>query len=316
MKKKFGILLVCMTLVITFTVVIPIENVKATGPIANFTFTPPNPVKTDIIQFTDTSTDPDGTIVSRWWNFGDGYYSDLQNPIHCYYVEGVYSVTLTVEDDNGMADHITKQINLMNNPPTATIDSISPNPSGEGELVSFSGHGTDTDGTIVAYDWESSIDGHLSSSATFSSSTLSTGTHTILFKVKDDNDAWSSVVTESLEIISSTMHVKSIEMSTETKTYFWGEWTRTRALATITIVDGNNNPVEGAIVSGDWSGLTSGGNNAGITDSHGEVTPLYLYSYWVWDAQGTFTFTVDNVIKSGWTYDESANLETSDSITV
>lgn len=99
-------------------------------------------------------------------------------------------------------------------------------------------------------------------------------------------------------------------VSTKTSNYWW--WTRTRALATVTIVDSGNNPLEGATVSGHWSGLTSD-SDSGTTNSDEKVT---LSSNWVWSAQGTFTFTVDNVEKSGWTYDESANVETSDSITV
>jgi hypothetical protein len=80
----------------------------------------------------------------------------------------------------------------------------------------------------------------------------------------------------------------------------------------VTIYDESGNPVDGATVSGHWSGLTSD-TDSGTTDSSGKVV---LYSNWVWFASGTFTFTVDNVEKSGYIYDSSANKETSDSITV
>ena len=73
-------------------------------PTANFTYTPVNPMNKTVIQFTDTSFDSDGTIVSWWWNFGDHYYSDLQNPVHCYYVNGTYTTSLTVTDDSGGTD--------------------------------------------------------------------------------------------------------------------------------------------------------------------------------------------------------------------
>ena len=82
-------------------------------PTANFTYTPNNPTNTTVIHFTDTSTDPDGTIVSWWWNFGDHYYSDLQNPIHCYYMNGEYTVTLTVKDNNGASSTFTVYINVI-----------------------------------------------------------------------------------------------------------------------------------------------------------------------------------------------------------
>ena len=51
--------------------------------------------------FTDTSTDSDGTIASRSWNFGDGTTSTAANPSKTYAAAGTYSVTLTVTDDKG-----------------------------------------------------------------------------------------------------------------------------------------------------------------------------------------------------------------------
>ena len=91
-------------------------------------------------------------------------------------------------------------ISAPNQAPTAYIDSISPNPAYKGQTVSFSGHGTDPNGSIVAYEWSSSIDAFLSSSNSFSSSALSIGTHTIHFKVKDDDGTWSTEATATLTI--------------------------------------------------------------------------------------------------------------------
>ena len=87
-----------------------------------------------------------------------------------------------------------------NIPPSAYIDSIIPNPATYGEPVTFSGHGEDPDGTITEYKWESSIDGWLSSEASFSTSNLQVGTHTIYFSVKDDDNAWSTPATDELTI--------------------------------------------------------------------------------------------------------------------
>ena len=93
-----------------------------------------------------------------------------------------------------------------NQPPTAYIDSITPDPATQGtDTVSFTGHGTDSDGSVVAYSWRSSIDGQLSTSSSFSkpASELSEGTHTIYFKVKDNDGAWSTEDTEALTIESA-----------------------------------------------------------------------------------------------------------------
>lgn len=83
-------------------------------------------------------------------------------------------------------------IAMPNTPPTAYIDSITPNPIVTGENITFTGHGTDSDGSIVAYEWRSSIDGVIGNTATFKTSTLSKGTHTIYFRVKDNSGAWSN----------------------------------------------------------------------------------------------------------------------------
>ena len=81
----------------------------------------------------------------------------------------------------------------------ATIVSITPNPATVGQTVSFNGHGTTDVGIISDWIWTSNIDGTLSQSEDFISSTLSQGTHTIKFKVKD-NDQWSEYATSTLTI--------------------------------------------------------------------------------------------------------------------
>jgi PKD repeat protein len=96
--------------------------------------------------------------------------------------------------------------------PSAYIDSMSPNPADSGASVSFSGHGSDSDGTIAGYSWDSSINGHLSDSASFSTAALSGGTHTISFSVKDDDGAWSSVVTQSLAVVANSAPAAYIDI--------------------------------------------------------------------------------------------------------
>ena len=106
----------------------------------------------------------------------------------------------------------------------------------------------------------------------------------------------------------SKMHVASINMALKTAGI------NTSALATVTVVDADNNPVEGATVYGQWSNATSD-TDSGVTDGNGEVT-LQSDNIKRAPAGKTFTFTVDNVALSGWTYDSSANIKTTDSISV
>ncbi len=89
----------------TVTVTAPTANQP---PVADFTFT-----CTDLsCNFTDASTDNDGTVVGFAWDFGDGGTSTLQNPGHTYAAAGTYSVTLTVTDDLGATGAVTKSVSV------------------------------------------------------------------------------------------------------------------------------------------------------------------------------------------------------------
>ncbi len=61
------------------------------------------------VSFTDDSFDADGSIVSRLWSFGDGAESNEENPIYAYSLEGSYTVTLMIEDDQG-ATAVSSQV--------------------------------------------------------------------------------------------------------------------------------------------------------------------------------------------------------------
>ncbi|MGD9235000.1 MAG: PKD domain-containing protein [Desulfobacterales bacterium] len=62
--------------------------------------------------FTDRSTDSDGTIVSWFWDFGDGETSTMQNPNHRYVKFDNYSVTLIVTDNEGISNSTSKNITV------------------------------------------------------------------------------------------------------------------------------------------------------------------------------------------------------------
>ena len=86
-------------------------------------------------------------------------------------------------------------------PPTVSGINITPNPAYSNERVYFTGeNSSDTDGSIVGYEWMSDIDGFLSNWNEFSSVELSIGNHNISFRVKDDEGAWSNYIYESLVI--------------------------------------------------------------------------------------------------------------------
>jgi|GEM_PF-1879136 len=66
------------------------------------------------------SLDPDGTIISYGWNFGDGNTASGATVCHTYTRSGTYTATLTVTDDSGLKD--TDTILITVETPIYTLD--------------------------------------------------------------------------------------------------------------------------------------------------------------------------------------------------
>ncbi len=65
------------------------------------------------------SSDPDGSVVSYAWDFGDGSRGAGRTAQHVYAAAGQFPVTLTVTDDKGATTSVTQQV-------TATAPAIVP----------------------------------------------------------------------------------------------------------------------------------------------------------------------------------------------
>lgn len=70
------------------------------------------------VDFTDASSDPDGSIIAWDWDWGDGTtHGTTQNPSHTYTTVGNKTVTLTVTDNVGATHSVQKTVT-----PTITKD--------------------------------------------------------------------------------------------------------------------------------------------------------------------------------------------------
>jgi len=97
------------------------------------------------------SYDPDGTLTSYAWNYGDGGTATGLSPAaHTFAAYGTYQVTLTVTDNNGGTAVSTVAVKV-NRPPEPTIGPAAPM---RGIPFTFAGGGTDPDGSIASYRWD------------------------------------------------------------------------------------------------------------------------------------------------------------------
>ena len=90
-------------------------------------------------------------------------------------------------------------------PPVAYIDTISVASATIGTNINFSGHGTDKNGTVVGYEWRSSLDGIISKKSNFDISTLSVGRHDIYFRVQNNRGDWSKEIYGSVSIVTANI---------------------------------------------------------------------------------------------------------------
>nr|WP_243746064.1 PKD domain-containing protein [Tahibacter aquaticus] len=138
-------------------------------------------------SFTDSSTDSDGTIASRAWNFGDGGSSTATNPTRTYAAAGTYTVTLTVTDNGGATNTKTASVTVSgvssNVPPVANFTS-----STSGLVASFTDSSTDSDGTIASRAWNFG-DGGTSTATNPSRTYAAAGTYTVTLTVTDNSGA-------------------------------------------------------------------------------------------------------------------------------
>ena len=86
-------------------------------PSATIIATPTSGTVPLIVTFISTATDPDGSVVSYFWDFGDSTTSTLANPVHSYACGGSFNVTLTVTDDMGGTGQASILINATRTDP-------------------------------------------------------------------------------------------------------------------------------------------------------------------------------------------------------
>ncbi len=78
--------------------------------VVDFSYMPEVPNTSTDTVFTNHSFDPDGDIVEYFWTFGDGNSSVMESPSHRYVEDGTFEVTLTVTDNRGETQSLSKTL--------------------------------------------------------------------------------------------------------------------------------------------------------------------------------------------------------------
>ena len=164
-----------------------IQLIPNQDPTASFTAAPttgdgPLPVTFDATA----SDDPDGTIVSYNWDYGDQTADSGQTPSHTYSGPGSYAVILTVTDNRGGTATATTTVTVTGNySPTASFTAAPT--TGEAPLpVEFDATASydPEDGTSVSYDWDYG-DQTTGSGPTPSHTYTTPGTYSVTLTVTD-----------------------------------------------------------------------------------------------------------------------------------
>ncbi|KAA3613187.1 MAG: PKD domain-containing protein [Calditrichaeota bacterium] len=268
-------------------------------PVADFSGTPLSGDSPLNVAFTDNTTN---NPTSWSWDFGDGGSSTSQNPSHTYNSAGTYTVALTSTNSCG-TDTETKvdYITVTDPPCDLPVAEFSGTPvSGDTPLnVSFTDNTTNNP---TSFSWDFG-DGGSSTAQNPNHTYNSAGSYTVALTATNacgnDTETKVNYITVSDPPAGDEMHVESINVSKQTFFVF------SRAHATVKIVDQNGDPVSNASIDGSWGGSVTQSVSL-TTNSNGEASSS---SRWIF-GNGTFEFCVDDVSKTGYTYDSDANVVT------
>jgi gliding motility-associated-like protein len=105
-------------------------------PIAQFGMTNDPTIALEPVYFSDFSA-PTGSITTWLWSFGDEGSGTGSSPTHVYQNSGVYVITLTVFDNNGCSDTVSKSIDVQILPQVPTA--FTPNKDNNNDLLFVKG---------------------------------------------------------------------------------------------------------------------------------------------------------------------------------
>ena len=245
-------------------------------PTASFTSTATNLSAT---LDASSSTDSDGTISSYAWDFGDTTSGTGKSTTHDYTAAGTYPVKLTVTDNSGATNSITKNVTVTaaNTAPKAAY-TVATNDLSAAFDASTS---LDADGTIASYAWDFG-DSTSGSGKTPTHPYAASGTYPVKLTVTDNQGAINSVTT-------------NVTVSAAANVAPTAKFTSTSNDLTASLDASTSSDPDGSISSYDWT-FGDGSTGTGKTVSHPYASAgTYAVKLTVTDNQGATNSFTDNV---------------------
>jgi PKD repeat protein len=238
------------------------------------------------------SFDPDGSIQTYFWSFGDGETSGSAAGsilTHTYTATGDFTVTLIVTDDAGASGTHQHVVNIVNAPPIPSFTSACASLT-----CALDGSGSsDTDGAIVNYVWNFG-DGTSGFGASVSHTYAAAGTYAASLTVTDDNGA-SSTFSANVTAVLPEIHAGDLDRSSIGAQNTW------TATVTITVHTSSHTAVSGATVSGSWDNGTTA---SCTTNANGQCA---ISRSGVAKKTNSVMFSVTNVARASFVYAPAAN---------
>jgi len=183
-------------------------------PTANFTESAEIVYTGESITFNASSSyDPDGTIISFHWNFGDGENATGEVTTHSYDDDGNYTVTLKVMDDDMANATATSEKTVLNRPPVANFTE-SVHTVFAGDPIYFNASGSyDLDGVIVNYFWDFGDGTNETGVESCSHFYVEGGNYTVTLTVTDDDDSTDSTIAVKEVFLRPDLAVLSVNVS-------------------------------------------------------------------------------------------------------
>jgi PKD repeat protein len=241
-------------------------TVAIKNPTAKFSFSPNSPTTSDTITFdASNSSDPDGTISNYDWAFGDGATASNETATHSYSSSGTFTVELTVEDNEGGTNTTSQDITLGNSAPAVAF-TFSPSSPTTKDTITFDGSSSsDTDGTIVEYNWTLD-DGTNAEGVNPTHSYDSSGTFDVTLEIEDNEGGVNSTT-------------QSITVESPPTAAFTADPTNPSAGDTVNF-DASTSTDDGTISAYNWD-FGDGDSGTGVNPSH------------TYDTNGTFNVTLN-----------------------